>query len=43
VNEYANLRWGVANARRGWVRKQQIANTWTPKRFLNWVERSRKS
>ncbi len=42
VKEYDNLRWGVANARRGWVPKRQIANTWTTERFLGWVGEQRR-
>jgi len=39
VSEYDNLRWGVHNARRGWVRRDNVANTWSRDRFLKWVEK----
>ncbi len=41
VNEFANLRWGVHNARRGWVQKKLVANTWPTHRFLEWARRKR--
>ena len=37
TSEFANARWGVANARRGWVDKRRIANTWPTERFLRWA------
>jgi len=39
VNEYANVQWGISNARRGWVNKQHVANTWPKDRFLKWCAR----
>jgi len=37
TGEMANMRWGVANAQRGWVRASQITNTWDRERFLAWT------
>jgi len=31
------LHFGVATARRGWVERQQVINTWTPKQLLKWL------
>jgi len=42
AGELANAAWGVRHARRGWVSKDRVANTWPPTKFLNWVERKRK-
>ena len=39
INEFANIRWGVHNARRGWVRSKYVVNTWAPDRFLEWLRR----
>ncbi len=41
VREYSNLRWGVRNARRGWVDTARVANTWPTKRFLEWADAKR--
>jgi len=38
VNEYGNVQWGIKNARRGWVDKRRIANTWPLERFLDWAD-----
>lgn len=43
VNEYANVQWGVHNARRGWVQKHYVANTWPTGRFLEWASRKREA
>ena len=40
-SELANTRWGVKLARRGWVDKGQVANTWDRERFLEWVKGKR--
>ena len=40
TGEMANIRWGVANAQRGWVRASQIANTWDRERFVAWTSLS---
>jgi DNA polymerase (family X) len=37
IPELDNLRHGVANARRGGLPKDRIANTWPTDRFLRWV------
>jgi DNA polymerase (family 10) len=42
VDEFANIRWGVANARRGWVAVDRVANTWPRDRFLEWAGTSRR-
>lgn len=42
VDEFANIRWGVANARRGWVPVDRVANTWPRDRFLEWAGASRR-
>jgi len=41
TRELGNMTNGVRNARRGWVEKDRVVNTWTAKRFLAWVERKR--
>lgn len=43
VNEFANVQWGVHNARRGWVQKKLVANTWPKERFLKWAAQKRKT
>lgn len=42
ATELAQVRWGVKLARRGWVDRSQIANTWERARFLEWVEEKRR-
>jgi len=37
VTEFANIRWGVQNARRGWVQRSQVVNTWPLADFLAWA------
>jgi DNA polymerase (family 10) len=41
TTEFANLRWGVKNARRGWVAKAQVVNTWPRARFMKWAAKKR--
>jgi DNA polymerase (family 10) len=41
AGELANATWGVRHARRGWVERSRVANTWAPAKFLKWVERKR--
>jgi len=41
TREYGHLQWGVANARRGWIDKRNIVNTWPKAKFLEWARRSR--
>jgi DNA polymerase (family X) len=38
IPELDNLRHGVANARRGGLPRDRIANTWPTERFLGWVD-----
>ena len=38
TGELAQSKWGIRQARRGWVDKDKVANTWPPDRFLAWVE-----
>lgn len=37
--ELDNLRYGAHHARRGWVPRDAVANTWPTERFLEWLER----
>ena len=41
TSELDNVRWGVSLARRGWVDKRRIINTWNRERFLAWVRAKR--
>jgi DNA polymerase (family X) len=41
VHELDNLRHGVANARRGRLPVDQVANTWPLERFESWIEQVR--
>jgi DNA polymerase (family 10) len=41
IPELDNLRHGVANARRGGLPRDQVANTWPTERFLAWVDHVR--
>lgn len=41
VTEYANARWGVRNAQRGWVEAERVVNTWPWERFAAWSARKR--
>ena len=43
VGELADTTWGVHHARRGWVEKARVANTWPQKKFLKWVGEKRKA
>jgi DNA polymerase (family 10) len=38
VREFANLRHGVANGRRGGLTSERCANTWGTDRFLAWID-----
>jgi len=40
--ELHNVRWGVRQARRGWVDRDRVANTWPRDRFLAWAEQKRR-
>jgi DNA polymerase (family 10) len=33
------LQFGVATARRGWVEKQHVINTWEPEKLLDWLQK----
>ena len=37
VTEFVKSRWGVQNARRGWVERSQVVNTWPAAEFLSWA------
>ncbi len=39
--EMAYVRWGVRLARRGWVDRHRVANTWERDRFLAWARAKR--
>lgn len=41
TSELQNVRWGVRLARRGWVDKRKIVNTWPRPRFLDWARAKR--
>jgi DNA polymerase (family 10) len=41
ATELANSRWGVRLARRGWVDRDRVANTWDRGRFLEWSRAKR--
>ena len=41
TSEFANLEWGVHNARRGWVERTSVINTLPLDQFLDFVERKR--
>ena len=41
TTEFANVRWGVHQSRRGWVDKRRVANTWPTAKFLDWVTAKR--
>jgi DNA polymerase (family X) len=41
AEDYENLRFGVATARRGWCPKDRCVNTWAPKTLHEWLESKR--
>lgn len=43
TTEFENLRWGVANARRGWVPRTAVVNTLPLEEFLEFVAQKRHS
>jgi DNA polymerase (family 10) len=43
TTELVNVTWGVHQARRGWVDRDKIANTWDRERFLEWAAAKRSS
>jgi DNA polymerase (family 10) len=42
ISEFANLAWGVHNARRGWVERSSVINTLPLDNFLDFVNRKRR-
>jgi DNA polymerase (family 10) len=42
TSEFANLEWGVKHARRGWIPRRAVANTWPRDRFLRWAAAKRR-
>lgn len=42
TSELGNVEWGVRLARRGWVDRRRIANTWNRARFLKWARAKRR-
>jgi DNA polymerase (family 10) len=43
TRELANVANAVRNARRGWVERKRVVNTWTAKQFLKWVKEKREA
>jgi DNA polymerase (family 10) len=41
VDQLERTEWGRRQARRGWVDRSRIANTWPRERFLSWIRDSR--
>jgi len=41
ISEYGNVRWGAANARRGWVERDSVVNTLPLDEFLAFVNKKR--
>jgi DNA polymerase (family 10) len=41
TRELGSVIWGVRAARRGWVERDQVANTWPAERFLAWAAAKR--
>jgi len=39
--DFDNLRFGIATARRGWLTPELCVNTWTPKKLHNWLKKKR--
>lgn len=40
ADQFEFIRYGIATARRGWLRAQSCVNTWTPKKLLAWLNPS---
>jgi DNA polymerase (family 10) len=40
--EYRRVDWGVQHARKAWLDRGHVANTWPRKRFQNWAEKKKK-
>jgi DNA polymerase (family 10) len=41
TSEFANVRWGVAQARKGWVPKERVLNAMEVDQFMAWIGRKR--
>ena len=41
LHKFENLKFGVAIARRGWLQKNSIINTWPTQKLLNWLRNRR--
>ncbi len=39
--DFDNLRYGIATARRGWLAPEQCVNAWTAKKLHNWLSKKR--
>ncbi len=39
--DFDNLRFGIATARRGWLTPELCVNTWTPRKLHNWLRKKR--
>ncbi len=37
TTEFANIKWGVSNSRRGWVERSRVVNTLPRSDFLSWL------
>lgn len=42
TRDLADIETGVRNARRGWVERDRVVNTWTAERFRTWVDEKRR-
>lgn len=42
TSELSNGRWGVRLARRGWIDRRRVVNTWPRERFLRWMAAKRR-
>jgi DNA polymerase (family 10) len=41
VHQFEYLRYGVFQARRGWVRRENVINTWSVSKLLGWLKSRR--
>ncbi len=37
TTEFANIKWGVSNSRRGWIERSRVVNTLPRRDFLSWL------
>jgi DNA polymerase (family 10) len=37
AGEFENLPFGIVTARRGWVKAEDVINTWTTEQFIDWM------